>query len=1049
MFIIGIILFSSIVFAESYWVDDPNSCPDSYQSQTCSGSDIVCGADGGVTYCYGPGSLNAPGSSSTSNSNVDDGSFDGGYLIDCYAYDGSEPHCDNTGSFWCDRNSSCYGVGRDTSCTADAFGETTCGDCRSTYFECDGSITDSDGCEILGGSSCGSGTGTVETGECFSSTQGNCTRISDYLDCDNDDGDGSEITCNGANGCEVNPGSSSCDTVSAFDSGNNNHLTDCSSCSCDSGYLDCDGSGTGSGNGCEVEDGGSCTVGGLSGTYDDCTCVVDKSYFETGTKAEYSTGSSQAFLWGKDYGTGWLINFSNKENEIFGVDNNSCIVLKDGTSICDSGDVSGSDTSDLTSTGNYNSTEFEIQADDNFGILDSFINKLIDNRVTQNFLENIGFNVTSDIKSWVNANDDYEPDTNESVRVNTMTDLCGSGNYTYGFDDSGNIQCREDVSGGEGGTGESKWIDQGEWLAPNSTFAENVNVTGNLSVGTGPAIFEIWEEDPDLIFYTNSPARFTENLTVESTKDICIAEGNCLSETGTSSGDISSVNTDGPYLYGGSSSGDVYLYLNDTKNNDTIKKIADERDDYEADTNTQLDDQDAEADVVMANYSLLDLNYSDYTPQSGADYKEGRVYYDSEQQTLVYFNDEEDVTVNIGEELLVRVRNVEGSTIYNGDVVYIVGSSGDNPTVKLAKSDNLNTSRLIGVVTEQSINNNGVGYVTTFGRVRGLDTSSYSAGDIVYVSDVEKGNFTSSKPVNSNVSFRVGTVIRSHASEGQVFINPDREIDNFRTGCVIFANGDGELSQDCNFSYNTTNNVLSADYFSGNGTNIFDILWSNIKNIPDYVISSTIRSWIDGNFTVNSNRITSVNDSKLDVDDQRYNETGLVNSVNTSTNINNLFAEDLSVDLFEADTNCSEDNSCPNIHYDSEVTPHSNLTKSDIDGFGFTLNAYNESTLPPYTNRTDEEIQDQAGGMWTGNTETRVTVTYQDSDGTIDIEVDDMNDDVPEQGDFGNAEDLNSYGGVDADKAYINVTCYNSDCSSNETATCRYYANGATEGTSC
>jgi hypothetical protein len=37
----------------------------------------------------------------------------------------------------------------------------------------------------------------------------------------------------------------------------------------------------------------------------------------------------------------------------------------------------------------------------------------------------------------------------------------------------------------------------------------------------------------------------------------------------------------------------------------------------------------------------------------------------------------------------------------------------------------------------------------------------------------------------------------------------------------------------------------------------------------------------------------------------------------------------------------------------------------------------------------NEEIQDEAGGMWTGNTETGITITYQDSDGTIDAALSD------------------------------------------------------------
>ena len=40
--------------------------------------------------------------------------------------------------------------------------------------------------------------------------------------------------------------------------------------------------------------------------------------------------------------------------------------------------------------------------------------------------------------------------------------------------------------------------------------------------------------------------------------------------------------------------------------------------------------------------------------------------------------------------------------------------------------------------------------------------------------------------------------------------------------------------------------------------------------------------------------------------------------------------------------------------------------------------------------KTDEEIQDSVGAMFSGNTETNITVTYQDSDGTIDLVADQL-----------------------------------------------------------
>ena len=44
--------------------------------------------------------------------------------------------------------------------------------------------------------------------------------------------------------------------------------------------------------------------------------------------------------------------------------------------------------------------------------------------------------------------------------------------------------------------------------------------------------------------------------------------------------------------------------------------------------------------------------------------------------------------------------------------------------------------------------------------------------------------------------------------------------------------------------------------------------------------------------------------------------------------------------------------------------------------------------------QTTEEVQDIVGAMFSGNTETRVTVTYDDTDGTIDVVVDDLNTDT-------------------------------------------------------
>ena len=61
-----------------------------------------------------------------------------------------------------------------------------------------------------------------------------------------------------------------------------------------------------------------------------------------------------------------------------------------------------------------------------------------------------------------------------------------------------------------------------------------------------------------------------------------------------------------------------------------------------------------------------------------------------------------------------------------------------------------------------------------------------------------------------------------------------------------------------------------------------------------------------------------------------------------------------------------------------------NYTISLVDGGSVSFNKVTDTD----TQLTEEQVEDYAGGMVTGNTETLITVTYQDADGTIDFVVD-------------------------------------------------------------
>ena len=77
------------------------------------------------------------------------------------------------------------------------------------------------------------------------------------------------------------------------------------------------------------------------------------------------------------------------------------------------------------------------------------------------------------------------------------------------------------------------------------------------------------------------------------------------------------------------------------------------------------------------------------------------------------------------------------------------------------------------------------------------------------------------------------------------------------------------------------------------------------------------------------------------------------------------------------------------------MTDGSGITIADTDDFAIsdagTEKKVNASQIKSYVGiRTDEEIQDIVGAMFSSNTETRIAVTYEDGDGTIDLVVDDM-----------------------------------------------------------
>ena len=128
-----------------------------------------------------------------------------------------------------------------------------------------------------------------------------------------------------------------------------------------------------------------------------------------------------------------------------------------------------------------------------------------------------------------------------------------------------------------------------------------------------------------------------------------------------------------------------------------------------------------------------------------------------------------DVTQQLGQEELVLCWNSSSNTIFNGSVVYPYTSENGMPSVRLAIATAQESSRVIGVATED-IEPGTSGFVTNRGIVHDMDTSLLTAGWI-YLSDTVAGGVTSTAPTDVNsYSIRVGGCLTVDASTGSIYV---------------------------------------------------------------------------------------------------------------------------------------------------------------------------------------------------------------------------------------------------------------------------------------
>ena len=98
----------------------------------------------------------------------------------------------------------------------------------------------------------------------------------------------------------------------------------------------------------------------------------------------------------------------------------------------------------------------------------------------------------------------------------------------------------------------------------------------------------------------------------------------------------------------------------------------------------------------------------------------------------------------LGRDSVILVKNVTGSTMTAGQVVYVSGVTGGIPDVQLARANSATTLPALGVVMD-SILTTAIGRVMV-GGIAAMDTNAFSTGNQLYVSTSSAGALQATRP---------------------------------------------------------------------------------------------------------------------------------------------------------------------------------------------------------------------------------------------------------------------------------------------------------------
>ncbi len=180
-----------------------------------------------------------------------------------------------------------------------------------------------------------------------------------------------------------------------------------------------------------------------------------------------------------------------------------------------------------------------------------------------------------------------------------------------------------------------------------------------------------------------------------------------------------------------------------------------------------------------------------------------------------------------------KAKNDEGAAISKGAALYIKGISGTVPTVGLADADDATKMPAFGLAFAAA-NDQAEVQVVTFGNLNDVDTSSFSAGDTLYVSTTA-GALTATKPTGETAQLQnIGRVLRSDASAGIIKVGGagrSAATPNLDTDKIFLGNASNQ-------AVSTALSAIGLSKFSNDSAFISDITGENLGELANVTLTT-------------------------------------------------------------------------------------------------------------------------------------------------------------------------------------------------------------------